>query len=123
MDKAAFRRGYGEACMQGLAAPARAELKRKLALPWAKIPWGDSLRLHYQGMAQPAMAEALAGDTRAGNLFVMESLQLLLPQARFIHLLQDGRRSQRGPGFAAGLSAEDAAGRWLFSVTEGRRQA
>jgi len=65
------------------------------------------------------------GDKTPGHLLCMSTLAEVLPEARFIHIIRDGRAvaaSVRGLPFAPGDgSIEAIADDWCMQIVEGRR--
>lgn len=51
----------------------------------------------------------------------MEAVQQVFPEARFIHMIRDGR--DLALALPAEISPEDAAGRWIWTIAQARRQA
>lgn len=74
-----------------------------------------------------ARGKARWGDKTPPYVTQMRTVQALLPEARFIHILRDGRDvalSMRGLWFdAAGGNLEDQAANWLWRIREARQQA
>ena len=66
------------------------------------------------------------GDKTPPYVLSMDFIQCLLPEARFIHVIRDGRDvalSQRGLWFGPGDNIETAAEFWLSRIQRARQQA
>ena len=66
------------------------------------------------------------GDKTPPYILSMESIQCILPEARFIHVIRDGRDvalSQRGLWFGPGDNIETAAEFWSSRIQLARQQA
>jgi hypothetical protein len=65
------------------------------------------------------------GDKSPPYCLHIETIQRALPEARFIHILRDGRDvavSLRPLWFAPGTSMQSLAAQWVEQITEARRQ-
>lgn len=65
------------------------------------------------------------GDATPGYLLQMEAVERAVPEARFVHVIRDGRDvalSLRGLGCAPGRSMQDLARDWCRRVHAGRSQ-
>jgi hypothetical protein len=87
----------------------------------------DALRLFYALYAE-RFGKPRWSDKTTKHLLDVMLIQELLPEARFIHLIQDGRdvalsviEERRGSRQA--MSIQKAAKRWVTKIREGRRQA
>jgi len=84
---------------------------------------GSALRVLYRLYAARFGKERW-GDKTPTNLPEMEQIQRVLPEARFIHMIRDGRDvalSLEGVWFGAGTLRERAE-TWVWAIDEARRQ-
>lgn len=99
-----------------------AELRRRL--PRAEpFDLAAATRLTYRLYAE-RHGKARWGDKTPLYLFEMEAIERLLPEARFVHLIRDGRDvalSQRPLWFAPSQRIDALAAEWLRWVSAGRR--
>lgn len=66
------------------------------------------------------------GDKTPPYILCMHDIQTLLPEARFIHLIRDGRDvalSMKDLWWGPGADMEGQASRWLWRIREARQQA
>ena len=85
---------------------------------------GEALRAFYELYAE-RFGKPRWGDKTPNYVHRMELVQSLLPEARFIHLIRDGRDvalSTRDLWFGPD-SVEEAAQRWRTLIEEARRQS
>jgi len=99
------------------------ELKRRI---WALRPFrvGDALRAFY-GLYAEGRGKPRWGDKTPNYVLHMRAIQEVLPEARFIHLIRDGRDvalSIKDLWFGP-ATFEEAAQRWVSWIEEARRQA
>lgn len=86
---------------------------------------GDAARRCYQLYAR-RHGKPRFGDKTPGYLIEMHSIERLLPEARFIHIIRDGRDvalSLRPLWFSPGKEIGTIAGRWRDWITTGRELA
>ena len=83
----------------------------------------DAFRCFYRLYAA-RFSKTRWGDKTPGYVFCMDRIAALLPEARFIHLIRDGRDvalSLRETWFAPGRDMATLAGHWKQAVTAGRQ--
>jgi hypothetical protein len=86
---------------------------------------GDVLRQFY-GAYAARHAKPRWGDKLPQNLLRMSTLAAMLPEARFVHIVRDGRDvalSWRLTPFRPADAADALVERWAERIREGRRQA
>lgn len=84
----------------------------------------DGLRAFYRLYAE-AHGKPRWGDKSPPYLLHMQTIHNALPEARFVHILRDGRDvalSLRPLWFAPGKSMEALANQWVQQITEARGQ-
>jgi hypothetical protein len=84
---------------------------------------GEALRVFYRQYAL-RFGKSRWGDKTPANLPEMEMIQRLLPEARFIHMIRDGRDvalSLRKVWFGPD-SVETSAQAWAWAISEARKQ-
>lgn len=85
---------------------------------------GGALRAFYE-LYSESQGKKRWGDKTPPYLLHMSEIQQVLPEARFVHLIRDGRDmalSFRGMWFGP-RSLEEAATRWVSWIEEARRQS
>jgi hypothetical protein len=106
----------------GLADSALAACVRALPSPWSVQ---NGVRAFYRLYAE-LHGKARAGDKTPGYVAHIPRIAELLPEARFIHLIRDGRgamASLREMWFAPSRDVADLARFWRDLVTAGRTAA
>ncbi len=99
-----------------------AALRERVSAPEPLEP-GDALRAFYRLYAERA-GKPRWGDKTPGYLRRMRAIERVLPEARFVHLIRDGRDvavSITGLHFGP-HTVRDAAERWARRIRRARRQ-
>ena len=102
----------------------RDELETAFAELGSRPKAAPVLRAFYEGYAA-RQGKSRWGDKTPGYLRRMSLIASVLPEARFVHLIRDGRDvvlSRRRRGMGADLEIERAAARWRDRVLAARRQ-
>jgi glycosyltransferase involved in cell wall biosynthesis len=85
----------------------------------------ETVRLYYRQFAESMQCEN-PGDASPGNHIWIAGIQDLLPEAHFIHVIEDGRRLlafKKSSGSFGFPDMEKISTDWLISVTEVRQQS
>ena len=82
--------------------------------------FADGIRRYYQ-LHHTASGKSRWGVESPPCVTDMETIQQVLPEARFLHLIRDGR--DLALSLPAEITPEDAAGHWVWTIAQARRQA
>jgi len=83
---------------------------------------GDALRAFYELYAEH-QGKARWGDKTPKYLLHMKRIQRVLPEARFIHLIRDGRDVALSKADRSGRDVEESAVIWRKRIAKARRQS
>lgn len=102
----------------------RAELAAALA-DLEPFDVAEAVRVFYRAYAAK-FGKGRWGDKTPRYVLHMTEIGRMLPEARFVHLIRDGRDvavSSRDLWFGAGADITDQAGDWVWRIREARQQA